>query len=234
MERLAELQNEYKGLDRDQLLKLVLSLKSENAELKKHVYSSKRENRILHAKGQGKLFNEAEHYLGEAEEEEAGEGANPASKDSSDDPKPKPRKKKKALSDKLPRVQKIIDLADDEKVCSKNGGLLKKVGETVVEKLEFIPSKAVVIAETTINYKCDCCEENNFHSPVKEPSPIPGSFATASLISAVLTYKFVDGLPLYRQQRIFGRFGVEISRTTLASWVVKAGKPCSTTCELHT
>jgi transposase len=53
--------------------------------------------------------------------------------------------------------------------------------------------------------------------------PIPKSLATPSLLAHVATSKYVDGLPLYRQERIFQRLGVDISRATLASWMVKMG-----------
>ena len=222
METLAELETEFKDFDRDELLKLVLSLKSEVAYLKKFFYSSKREQRIIHAEGQGKLFNEAEHYLEESEELQSSEEKPSKSDDSSkSDHKPE-KKRKKTLSDKLPRLKTTIELDDDKKVCSVGGGKLKEIGKTTTEKLEFLPAKALVIEETTVKYKCTCCEDN-IVAPEKEPSPIPGSFATPSLLSAILTYKYIDGMPLYRQQRIFSRFGVGIDRTTMASWVVKMG-----------
>ena len=53
--------------------------------------------------------------------------------------------------------------------------------------------------------------------------PIPKSLATPSLLAHVATSKYVDGLPLYRQERIFQRLGVDVSRATLASWMVKMG-----------
>jgi hypothetical protein len=54
--------------------------------------------------------------------------------------------------------------------------------------------------------------------------PVPKSIATPSLLAHVATSKYVDALPLYRQEKIFSRLGVEISRATLASWMVKLGE----------
>jgi transposase len=54
--------------------------------------------------------------------------------------------------------------------------------------------------------------------------PIPKSLATPSLLAHVATSKYVDGLPLYRQEKIFARLGVDLSRGTLASWMVKMGE----------
>jgi len=53
---------------------------------------------------------------------------------------------------------------------------------------------------------------------------IPKSIATPSLLAHVATSKYVDGLPLYRQEKIFQRLGVDVSRATLASWMVKMGE----------
>jgi hypothetical protein len=53
--------------------------------------------------------------------------------------------------------------------------------------------------------------------------PIPKSLATPSLLAHVATSKYVDALPLYRQEKIFQRLGIDVSRATLASWMVKMG-----------
>ena len=61
------------------------------------------------------------------------------------------------------------------------------------------------------------------HTAKLAPQPIPKSYASAGLIAHVSTSKYHDGLPLYRQEPILARSGVEIPRNTLASWMIKAG-----------
>jgi hypothetical protein len=57
----------------------------------------------------------------------------------------------------------------------------------------------------------------------KAPSPlIPGSLASPSAVAHIINAKYVDGLPLYRQEQQWSRLGVEISRQTMANWVVYA------------
>jgi len=56
------------------------------------------------------------------------------------------------------------------------------------------------------------------------PQPIPTSQAAPSLLAHVVTSKYVDGLPLYRQEKMLSRIGMELPRSTLASWVVKLGE----------
>ena len=55
---------------------------------------------------------------------------------------------------------------------------------------------------------------------------LPKSIAAEGLIAHLVVSKFADGLPLYRQQKIFGRLGIELSRATMANWVVKASQQC--------
>jgi len=54
--------------------------------------------------------------------------------------------------------------------------------------------------------------------------PIPKSRVSPGLLAYVVVNKFVDALPLYRQEQIFGRIGIEVSRANLANWVIKAGQ----------
>jgi transposase len=55
---------------------------------------------------------------------------------------------------------------------------------------------------------------------------IPKSIATEGLLAHLIVSKFADALPLYRQQKIFSRMGIELSRSTMANWVVKASQHC--------
>lgn len=56
----------------------------------------------------------------------------------------------------------------------------------------------------------------------REKRLIPGSMATPSLLSYVAVSKFSDALPFYRQERLFSRIGIEISRQTMSNWMIKA------------
>ena len=57
----------------------------------------------------------------------------------------------------------------------------------------------------------------------KPKQPIPRSIASAETLAAVVTAKYCDALPLYRQVEIFKRGGLDISRATLANWCIKSG-----------
>ena len=58
------------------------------------------------------------------------------------------------------------------------------------------------------------------------PQIIPQSIVSPGLLAHVLTAKFVDHLPLYRQEKLFARLGVEIGRATMSNWAIKAAEAC--------
>jgi transposase len=67
------------------------------------------------------------------------------------------------------------------------------------------------------------------------PAPvqlIPKSIATEGLLAHIAVSKFADGLPLYRQQKIFGRLDVDLSRATMANWMIQAAGCCQPIIEL--
>lgn len=55
------------------------------------------------------------------------------------------------------------------------------------------------------------------------PQPIPKSLASPGLLAHITVSKYQDALPLYRQETILRRIGVELPRATLANWMIKAG-----------
>ena len=130
------------------------------------------------------------------------------------------------LPDDLPRVEVVYDLSEDEKFCEHegcNGHALHHIGEEVSEQLEIIPASAQVKRTIRLKYACRCCEQGI--KTAKAPKqPIPKSIATPSLLAGIVTNKYCDALPLYRQQTILKRIGVELSRATLANWMIKCGE----------
>lgn len=143
------------------------------------------------------------------------------------------RKKKgrKSLPENLPRVEVIHDLPEEEKVCA-CGCKLSRIGEEVSEKLDIIPAKIQVIRNIRPQYACKACEGVEDDGPsVKigplHPQIIPKGLATAGLLAYILTAKFVDALPFYRQEKQFKRLGVELSRRTMCGWAMKVAETCA-------
>lgn len=123
--------------------------------------------------------------------------------------KPKPR----GLPEDLQRIDVHHELSGDEKVCA-CGLELKEIGVETSEQLAIIPQLFYVIRHICHKYACRC--ESAPKTANKPKQPLPGSDLSASLISWSVVAKYLDGLPLYRQEKIAGRQGVDLSRDKLA------------------
>lgn len=137
---------------------------------------------------------------------------------------------RKPLPENLPRIEVIHDLAKEEKICA-CGCELVRIGEEVSEQLDIVPARIQVIRHVRPKYACRQCEgvEDDGPSVKIAPAPaqiIPKSMASPGLLAHVLTGKFVDALPFYRQEKQFVRLGVELSRATMCNWAMKAAEAC--------
>lgn len=148
------------------------------------------------------------------------------------------RKKRgrKPLPDHLPRVEIIHDLSDEEKICG-CGKQKDCIGQEQCEKIDYIPAKVQVLRHIRLKYACKNCEGVDDDGPTVTIAPapvalIPKSNATEGLLAHIVVSKFADGLPLYRQEKIFSRIGVDLSRATMSNWMVKAALCCSPLVEL--
>ncbi|MBZ0104665.1 MAG: IS66 family transposase [Sulfuricella denitrificans] len=143
---------------------------------------------------------------------------------------------RKPLPDSLPRVEIVHDLSETAKVCA-CGTALKRIGEEVSERLELIPAKAQVLREIRPKYACPGCEGTDDPKPAVRvadlpPRLLPKSIATPGLLAHIVTSKFVDGLPLYRQSKMLTRHGIELSDGKMSRWLVKVAVACSRLREL--
>ena len=137
------------------------------------------------------------------------------------------RKKRgrKKLPEELPRVEVVLDIDDDEKICG-CGCELSHIGQDKSEKLEIIPAKVQVIRYIRKKYACKNCEGVEDDGPTVRIAPlppqiIPKSIATPGLLAHIIVSKFEDALPFYRQEKILRRMGVDLPRSTLCNWAVK-------------
>jgi transposase len=101
------------------------------------------------------------------------------------------------------------------------GQAMQRIGEDVAEKLDYQPGVFTVERHVRGKWVCKCCEKL-VQAPVA-PHVIDKGLPTAGLLAQVLVAKYLDHLPLYRQEAIFERAGHVISRSTLAQWVGECG-----------
>ena len=136
--------------------------------------------------------------------------------------------KRKPLPDNLPRERIVHDIAESDKTCDDCGHDLHPMGEDTSEQLEFIPASIKIIEHARPKYSCRHCEQQGTDVKIKiapvPPAPIPKSIATASLLSQIITSKYQYALPLYRQEQMFRQYGIELSRKTMADWMIRCSE----------
>jgi transposase len=168
---------------------------------------------------QARLFNEAEDGAAKAAETETAEQTVTVAAHE--------RKKagRRPLPANLPREEIVHDIPEAEKVCA-CGARLSRIGEEVSEQLEVIPARAKVIRHIRPKYACRACQGVETEGGAVKIAPpaeqlLPRSIATPGLLAYLMVSKFADSLPFYRQERIFARMGVELSRATMCSWAME-------------
>lgn len=187
--------------------------------LTKKLFGSSSERRTHDIPGQQQLFDEAEveQDLSLLEEETV--------------IREHTRKKKATHEDlfKGLKVEKVvIPLPEEDQACPVCGTQMVLIGEAYVRReLEFIPATCKVIEYYSQSYGCPCCKEGlgDTETPVIVKSQVPQALvgkgpATASTVAWTMYQKYANGLPLYRQEKDWRQYGAQISRTTLANWII--------------
>jgi len=169
------------------------------------------------APGQGGLFNEADALieLAEAVGADVALTATPLREDK----RPAANKPgRRALAAHLPRVEVPHDLPDSERQCA-CGTTLEEIGSEICEQLDYEPARVRVLRHVRKKHACPGCKQCLKTAPV--PAQIlPKTNAAPGLLAHVVTSKYVDALPLYRQEAIFERHGVSLPRATQAAWII--------------
>jgi transposase len=133
-------------------------------------------------------------------------------------PQDKQQPKRQALPANLPRRE--IRHEPESTTC-RCGCQMKRIGEDVAEKLDYVPGVFSVERHIRGKWACAKCE-TIIQAPVAA-HVIDKGIPTVGLLAQVLVAKYADHLPLYRQETIFGRAGLAIPRSTLAQWVGSCG-----------
>jgi transposase len=124
----------------------------------------------------------------------------------------------------LPRERVEIDLTEAEKACPCCQRLRVRIGADVSERLDYRPASLLVRQIVRPTYACRFCDragdDPQVLQPPLPPEPIPRGTAAAGLLAHVLVSKYVDHLPLYRQESILARLGWEVTRSTLCDQIL--------------
>lgn len=122
------------------------------------------------------------------------------------------------LPDHLRR--EIIDIYPDDLDCPCCGSEMQPAGEEISEELGVVPASFFVRRRIRHKYACRDCQDAVVRPPLP-PAAIDKSMAGSDVLAAIIVSKYADHLPLYRQQQIYRREGIELKRTTMCDWIGK-------------
>lgn len=131
------------------------------------------------------------------------------------------KKKRKSRATKLrdlPRERVEHDVPAEQKVCSCCGGEKHKLGEDVTEEIDYVPASVIVREHVRPKYACRTCGDGVVIADLP-PRLIDGGLPGPGLVAQIVTAKYADHLPLHRQEAIFKRHGLELSRKTMCDWI---------------
>jgi transposase len=130
-------------------------------------------------------------------------------------------KKEEDLSD-FPVILVEHKLSEEELICKKCNDILHEITTETYKVLRFVPSHFEVEEHVVSVYSCRGCEDVT-RAP-RQQTLLRGSIATPSLVGAIMNAKYVNSLSLYRQEQEFLRYGVNLSRQTMANWMIRCSE----------
>jgi transposase len=213
--------------------------REENALLRSHLSGRDRQIRLLQAKLEEmarKLFGKKSEKLDPSqlrlaldlitEAVELSPPGQPVETDAGEAVPARPRKKgatphgRRKLPKDLPRRRVVVDLPEAEKRCE-CGRDLMRIGESVSEKLDYVPASYTVVETVVPRYTCAKCHDGVIAAEVP-PQAVEKGLAAEGFIAHVVVSKYADHLPLHRQSRILARQGLDFPRSTLCDLVASA------------
>lgn len=189
--------------------------------LRKEKFGSSSEKAAKSSEEQLSLFNEAEI-------EADGAITEPITKSVKGYLRKETRTKREELLKDLPVVEIECDVPAEDQFCVRCGKALKRIGkETVREELEYIPATIQIVRYVRWSYGCPSCKRTGQPYIVKAQTPtslMNHSLASPSSVANVMYEKYVNSVPLYRQEKTWEQMGVALSRATMANWVIRCSE----------
>jgi len=115
-----------------------------------------------------------------------------------------------------------VEVPEAERACADCGRPMKRIGEDISRRLEYVPAHFVEHEYHREKYACGSCKDGVTTAPAPPPV-LERSAAGASLLAHVVVSKYADHTPLHRLSRIYARSGAEIPVSTLADWTAGVG-----------
>jgi transposase len=215
---------------RQELVKIIDNLTTRNEQLEEKVRWFEEQFHLARHKqfgassersvtAQGDLFNEAEVIAEDGPVEE-----HIRQKITYERKKPGRRPIPKDLP--IERIE--YRLPEEEQICTACGGHLHEMSEELRHEVKLIPAQVRMVQHARMVYGCRNCEKNGIEVPIKTakaPRPvIEKGLASPSAAAYVMTMKFVEGVPLYRQEQHYARMGIDLSRGVISNWMLKSSE----------
>jgi transposase len=199
-------------------------LRAELELFQRYLFGRRRE-RFVDSPGQGQLFDPPSE-----EEQVSSERASsePDSTESEAEESGAPRRKRRGhgwgkLPAHLPREEVLCDVPESERICTCCGEPLTRIGEDRTERVDYRPAKIIIKVLVTPKYACPK-KHGGVTQQEAPPAPVAGGRFDFGLVAQVVTNKTADHLPLYRQQDVLARAGIELSRSTLCDIMAGAAE----------
>ena len=117
---------------------------------------------------------------------------------------------------------------DEDQYCANCATTLKPIGkETVREELEYIPAKLQIVRYIRMAYECSRCKHTAtpyIEKALTPPALMSHSLASSSTVANVMYQKYVNAIPLYRQEKEWEQLGFALSRATMANWIIRCSE----------
>lgn len=129
----------------------------------------------------------------------------------------------------IPVRKEVIPLSEELLTCPDCGTQMERIGEEYVRReFRYTPAKGEIVEYYTETYKCPECTSGNTpeksYEILKSQAPEPlinNSYASASVVAWTMYQKYANAMPLYRQEQDWKQFGAQLSRATLANWIIR-------------
>ncbi|ABN51752.1 MAG TPA: IS66 family transposase ISCth11 [Hungateiclostridium thermocellum] len=191
------------------------------AYLTRKLYGRSSEKTSALSVGQVSLFDEAEVYA-------VPQAPEPDLKEVQGYIRRKYKGQRTDLLKDIPHDKRLCTLAEEDRYCEACGTDLVSVGKEFIRtEIEFIPAKIRVIDYYRETFECRTCRKNGEPYMEKSPMPYPviqHSMASPSTVAWIMHQKFVNHLPLYRQENEWKMLGVNLKRETMSNWILAAAR----------
>lgn len=189
--------------------------------LRKEKFGSSSEKTPKQVEGQLSLFNEAELEADASVPE-------PIKKDVRGYTRVNTKTRREELIKDLPVREILCESVPEDQICPGCHSSLRPLGkETVREELEYIPAKLQIVRYVRMSYECPKCKHTDHPYIQKALTPtslLNHSLASPSSVAHVMYQKYVNSVPLYRQEKDWEQLGISLSRATMANWVIRCSQ----------